>query len=51
LMGAVMPFPPPNGGPLWEQLVFLLIFSLLPLGAFYFCAKFIRQAFRSEAPR
>lgn len=48
LIGAIMPFPPPDGSPLWEPLVFLLVFSLLPLGAFYICAKFIRQAVRDE---
>jgi hypothetical protein len=48
LIGAVMPLPPPDGTPLWEPLVFLLVFSPLPLGAFYICAKFIRQARRDE---
>jgi hypothetical protein len=48
LIGSVMPLPPPDGSPLWEPLVFLLVFSPLPLGAFYMCAKFIRQAFRDE---
>lgn len=44
LLGAVTPFPPPDGGPIWEPLVFLLVSSVLPLGAFYVCAKFIRRA-------
>src|SRR5258708_39785463 len=48
LLGAIMPLPPPDGSPLWEPLVFLLVFSPLPLGAFYICAKFIRQALREE---
>jgi hypothetical protein len=48
LIGAVMPLPPPDGTSLWGPLVFLLVFSPLPLGAFYMCAKFIRQAFRDE---
>ena len=48
LMGAVMPLPPPDGSPLWQPLVFLLGFSPLPIGAFYVCAKFIRQALRGE---
>ena len=47
LMGAVMPLPPPDGGPLWEPLVFLLVFSPLPVGAFYLCAKFVREAHRA----
>jgi len=46
LIGAIMPLPPPDGSPLWQALVFFLVFSPLPLGAFYFCAKFIRQAIR-----
>ncbi|MGH9743193.1 MAG: hypothetical protein ACRD51_12690 [Candidatus Acidiferrum sp.] len=46
LIGAVMPLPP--GSPVWETLVVLLIFSPLPLGAFYICAKFVRQAFRDQ---
>lgn len=48
LMGAIMPLPSPDGTPLWETLVFLLVFSPLPLGAFYVCAKFIRRALRDE---
>jgi ABC-type Co2+ transport system permease subunit len=48
LLGAIMPLPPPDGSPLWESLVFLLVFSPLPLGAFYISAKFIRQAVRDE---
>jgi hypothetical protein len=45
-IGDILPLPPPDGSPLWEPLVFLLIVSPLPLGAFYFCAKFIRRAIR-----
>jgi hypothetical protein len=48
LMGAIMPLPPPDGSPLWEPLVLLLVLSPLPLGAFYICAKFIRRALRDE---
>jgi uncharacterized membrane protein YeaQ/YmgE (transglycosylase-associated protein family) len=44
LMGAILPLPPPDGSPLWKSLVFLLVFSPLPLGALYICAKFIRRA-------
>jgi hypothetical protein len=53
LMGAIMPLPPPDGSPLWQVGVFVLIFSPLPVGAFYICAKFIRRALgnqSSEAP-
>ena len=43
LIGAVMPFPPPDGlSSIWEPLVFLVIFSVLPFGAFYISARFIR---------
>jgi ABC-type dipeptide/oligopeptide/nickel transport system permease component len=48
LMGVVMPLPPPNGEPLWHAIVPLVVLSPLPLGAFYFCAKFIRQALRTD---
>jgi hypothetical protein len=48
LIGAVMPLPPPDGTSLWGPLVFLLVFSPLPLGALYICAKFIRRALRDE---
>jgi ABC-type Co2+ transport system permease subunit len=48
LLGAIMPFPPPDGRPLWGPLLVPLIFSPLPLGAFYICAKFIRHAHRDE---
>jgi hypothetical protein len=34
--------------PHWQPLVFFLAFSPLPFGAFYFCAKFIRQALRDD---
>jgi|SRR6267378_3310597 len=47
-IGAVMPLRPPDGSSLWEPLVFLLVFSPFPLGAFYICAKFVRQACRDE---
>jgi hypothetical protein len=26
LMGAVTPFPPPDGSPLWEPLIFFVVF-------------------------
>jgi hypothetical protein len=48
LIDGVMPLPPPSGEPLWEPLLVLLILSPLPLGAFYICAKFVRQASRDE---
>jgi len=48
LMGAVTPFPPPDGSPPWETVVFFLAFLPLPLGAFYICVKFLRQARRDE---
>ena len=48
LIGAVMPFPPPDGTSLWAPLAFLVVFSPLPLGAFYICAKFIRQASQQD---
>jgi MFS family permease len=48
LIGDIMPLPPPDGTPLWQPLVFLLVFSLIPLSAFYFCARFLRQAVRDE---
>ena len=47
-IGAVMPLLPPDGSPLWQPLVFLLGFSPFPLGAFYICVKFIRQALRED---
>ncbi len=46
LIGDIMPLP--DGTPLWQPLVFLLVFSPIPLGAFYFCARFVRQAIRDE---
>jgi hypothetical protein len=51
-----MPLPPPDGGPLWDPLVFLLVLSPLPIGAFYLCAKFMRRAYctneiENRAPR
>ena len=49
LIGAVMPLPPPDGSPLWEPLVFLLVFSPLPLGALYISFKFGRRAFRDDS--
>ena len=48
LIGAVMPLPPPDGTSVWGPLVFLLAFSPFPIGAFYICAKFFRQACRDE---
>jgi ABC-type Co2+ transport system permease subunit len=48
LIAAVMPLPPPNGTSIWGPIIALLVFSPLPLGAFYICAKFIRQALRDE---
>jgi membrane protein DedA with SNARE-associated domain len=45
-IGAVM--PPPDGTPLGEDLVFLLVLLPLPVGAFYVCAKFIRKAGHDE---
>jgi hypothetical protein len=45
-MGAVSPIPPPDGTSLWEVAVALLFLLPFPLGAFYICAKFIRQARR-----
>ncbi len=48
LIGAVMPLPPPDGGPLWEPLVFFLVLSPVPFGAFYLCAKFIWRAYRTN---
>jgi ABC-type Co2+ transport system permease subunit len=48
LMGAVMPLPPPDGSPLWEPLVVVLVFSPIPLGAFYICLRLIRQTYRGE---
>lgn len=47
LISDILPLPPPDGSPLWQSLVFLLVFSPLPLGAFYFCAKLIRRATRN----
>jgi hypothetical protein len=48
LVGAAMPIPPPDGSSIWGPLLFLLIFSPIPLGAFYICAKFIRQIYRDD---
>jgi hypothetical protein len=48
LIADVMPLPPPDGTLLWQPMVVLLIFSPLPLGAFYICARFIRRALRDE---
>jgi hypothetical protein len=45
LIGAVMPLPPPDGSSIWGPVLVLLVFSPLPLGAFYICAKFIRRAY------
>lgn len=52
LIGAVMPFPPPDGlSSIWEPLTFLVIFSVLPFSAFYISAKFIRLARKPANPR
>jgi hypothetical protein len=48
LIGTAMPFPPPDGSSIWGPLIFLLIFSPLPVGAFYICAKFIRQVYKDD---
>jgi hypothetical protein len=48
LMGAVMPLPPPDGSSIWGPLVFLLVFSPIPLGALYISAMFFRRALRNE---
>jgi len=48
VMGAITPFPPPDGGPIWSPLLFFLAFSPLMIGAFYICAKFARQALRND---
>ena len=44
LMGAVTPFPPPDGSSILEPVVFFLVFSSLPLGAFYMSARLVRRA-------
>jgi hypothetical protein len=43
-----MPLPPPDGSGLWRPLLAFLVFSPLPIGAFYLCAKFVRRAWRDE---
>jgi hypothetical protein len=48
LIGSVMPFPPPDGSSIWGPLLFLLVFSPIPLGAFYICAKLIRQVYKDD---
>ncbi len=48
LMGAVTPLPPPDGSPIWEPLIFFLVFLPLPIGAFYMSARLIRRAYRDE---
>lgn len=48
LVGTVMPFPPPDGSSIWGPLLFLFIFSPIPLGALYICAKFIRQVYKDD---
>ncbi len=50
LIGFVMPFPPPDVSSVWEPLIFLAIFSVLPFGAFYISAKFIRLATKPANP-
>jgi hypothetical protein len=51
VFGFVMPFPPPDVSSVWEELTFLAIFSVLPFGAFYISAKFIRLATKPAIPR
>jgi hypothetical protein len=48
LLGAVMPFPPPDGSSIWGPVVAILVFSPLPLGAFYLSGKFVRRAIREN---
>ena len=48
LMAAVTPFPPPEGGSIWEPVVFFLAFSALPLCAFYMSAKLFRRALKTN---
>jgi hypothetical protein len=48
MVGAVMPFPPPDGSSIWGPLLFLLIFSPIPFGALYISVKFVRRASRDE---
>ncbi|HKW64619.1 MAG TPA: hypothetical protein VJN89_18855 [Candidatus Acidoferrum sp.] len=48
LMGAIMPLPSPDGSPLWEPLIAVLVLSPLPLGAFYMSVRFIRQAYGDQ---
>lgn len=48
LIGAAMPIPPPDGSSIWGPLLFLLVFSPIPLGAFYICAKLVRQAHKDD---
>jgi O-antigen/teichoic acid export membrane protein len=48
LIGAVMPFAPPDGTSPWGPVIFFLAFSPLPLGAFYVCARFLRQIYRES---
>jgi hypothetical protein len=49
LIRDVMSTPPYYRRELWEPLLGFLIYSPLPLGGFYLCAKFILQARRSES--
>ena len=48
LMGAVTPFPPPDGSSIWGPMVFFLAFSLLPLGAFYMSARLVWRAIKPD---
>lgn len=43
LIGAVLPFPPPDGSSVWGPLLAILLFSPIPIGAFYLSAKFARR--------
>jgi hypothetical protein len=47
-IGAVSPIPPPEGTPLWEVAVALLLLLPFPLGALYISATFICRALRDE---
>jgi ABC-type Co2+ transport system permease subunit len=50
MIGSVMPLPPPDGTSIWAPLAVLLVFSPFPVGAFYICARFTRQALRNDRP-
>jgi len=48
IIAALMPFQLGEEEPWWDIPAFLLILAPFPLGAFYFCAKFIRRARRTD---